>query len=88
VLCSEDGNMALWPDFCASDALLTQRISGTVTALAAAALPEMPGAFMACAATADGSLHSVIAGPDEHRRLRSSAHRFAAASPQGAQQAC
>ena len=79
--------MALWPDFCGSDSLLTQRIAGIVTALAAAALPGLPGGFLACVATADGALHRVQAEPRGGGRLEASVRRLpVAAAPQAASQ--
>ena len=67
LLCSEDGNLAIWPDWVASDAVDTQRVPGTVTALAATA----HGAFLAVAATSDGALHRIecSAGQATVRRL-------------------
>ena len=59
VLCSDDGNLALWPDFCGSDTLETQRLAGPVTTAAAAPLPG--GAFVACVGTAGASLFCVRA---------------------------
>ena len=69
LLCSEDGNLAVWPDFLSSDAVDTQRVPGTVTALAAAATAR--GGFLAVAATSDGALHHIQggAGPVSVRRL-------------------
>lgn len=61
VLCSDDGNLALWPDFCGSDAMETQRLAGQVTGAAAAALSG--GAFIACVGTAGAALFCVRAEP-------------------------
>ena len=61
VLCSDDGNLALWPNFCGSDAMETQRLAGQVTGAAAAALSG--GAFIACVGTAGAALFCVRAEP-------------------------
>ncbi|BDA43944.1 Nuclear pore complex protein NUP133 [Coccomyxa sp. Obi] len=61
VLCSDDGNLAMWPDFCGNNAVETQRLAGPITAAAAAPMPG--GAFVACAATAATAIVCVRARP-------------------------
>ena len=76
-LCSGNGNLAVWPDFTGSDAVATQRIAGTVTALTAAAAPGLgPGAFLACAATSDAALHRLEGAPGGSDGLQTSVRRL------------
>lgn len=77
VLCSDDGNLAMWPDFCGSDAVETQRLAGPITAAAAA--PMSGGAFVACAATAAAAIVCVRARPSPGG-LQTSVSRLTAAA--------
>lgn len=84
-LCSDDGNLAVWPDFCGSDAVETQRLAGPVTAAAASPLPG--GGFAAAVATAAAQLFCVRAQPSPDG-VQTSVTRFtsAAAAPAAGQQ--
>ena len=77
VLCSDDGNLAMWPDFCGSEAVETQRLAGPITAAAAAALPG--GALVACAATAAATILCVRTRPPPGG-LQTSVSRLTAAA--------
>lgn len=48
VLCSSTGNLALWPNFTQSDDVATQRISGSVVALAASTHPGKNIFLLSC----------------------------------------
>ena len=71
LLCTEDGNVSVWPDLAdASAPPLQARVAGTVCAVAASPLPAS-GGFVAAFATADGGLHLLqvtpgLAPPDRH----------------------
>ena len=72
LLCTEDGNVSVWPDLAdASAPPLQARVAGTVCAVAAAPSPD-DGGFVAAFATTDGALHllQVIArsAPGVHER--------------------
>ena len=76
IQCSEDGNIAIWPDFCGSDVLATLRVAGGGTVAALAAAPRQPGggaspgAFLAYAGTADGALHRIEGTPGDGGELK------------------
>jgi len=57
LLCTEDGNVSVWPDLAdASAPPLQARVAGTVCAVTAAPSPTDDG-FVAAFATTDGALH-------------------------------